>query len=59
MMITEWDDEEYGKVLKEEGREEGSEKRAISIARKMKTDGESVEKIARLTELSEETIATL
>jgi predicted transposase/invertase (TIGR01784 family) len=45
--------------MKEEGREEGREERDIEIARKMKSEGAELGFIARITGLSEETIATL
>jgi predicted transposase/invertase (TIGR01784 family) len=71
MLITEWNDDEYREVLREEAREdgleegrkvgleEGREERELEIARTMKADGDSIERIARLTGLSEEVIASL
>ena len=43
----------------EQGLEQGAAGRSIEIARNMKADGDPVEKIARNTGLSEETIAAL
>ena len=59
MLSTEWDEELFIEVMREEGREEGASTREIEIARNMKADGDPVEKIARNTGLSEEAIAAL
>ena len=42
-----------------EGRAEGSEEKAIEMARTMLQDGESVERIMRYTKLSKEQIENL
>jgi len=63
MLSMEWDEEVYREVLLEEGREEGREEgasaRALEIARNMKAEGLLAETIARITGLSEETIASV
>ena len=43
--------EELMEEGREEGREEGERRRAVAIARKLLARGESVEKVADLTEL--------
>ena len=55
MLITEWNDDEYREVMREEGREEG----LAEVARNMKADGDPIEKIARNTGLPVETISLL
>ena len=74
MLITEWNDDEYREVMKEEGREEGLEEglerglergreegalaRALEIARNMKAEGLPAETIELITGISEETISS-
>ena len=54
MLLTEWKLEEAQQVWREEGIEEGIEKgreeRDFEIARTMFAEGDSLEKIARVTE---------
>ena len=59
MLSLEWNDEIYRKVLLEEGREKGREEGLLEVARSMKVDGDSIEKIIRNTGLSEDAIAGL
>jgi len=49
MLFTEWKLEEAQQVWLEEGREEGREERELEMARAMFADGDSLEKIARVT----------
>lgn len=46
-------------TAKNEGRQEGASQKAVEIAREMKKDGDSLEKIARITGLSKEQIIKL
>ena len=51
---------EYAKKeAKEEGREEGKEEARLQIAREMKRDGDSLEKIARITKLTKDQLEKL
>ncbi|MCC8068185.1 MAG: hypothetical protein LIO71_00220, partial [Ruminococcus sp.] len=46
-------------IARKEGREEGKELEKIRMAREMKIDGESIEKISRYTGLTPDQIAEL
>jgi len=63
MLITEWDEEEYHKVIKEEaledGREEGKSQATHEIGQRMKKEGIPVDVIVRITGLETEEIAGL
>ena len=59
MLSFEWDEEVYREALLEEGEERGREEGFLEIARRMKADGNTVDKIAHYTGLSEEVIAAL
>lgn len=59
MILTEYDEKRVMKDFYEEGREEGSEDRAMQIAARMKACGMPVEEIAGLTGLTKEQIEAL
>jgi predicted transposase YdaD len=59
MLITEFDVDEYYKVGREEGREEGAESARVEYARRMKADGVDVALIRKYTDLSAEEIEKL
>jgi predicted transposase/invertase (TIGR01784 family) len=44
---------------RQQGREEGASEKALKIAKEMKKEGDSIEKIARITGLSKEQINAL
>jgi predicted transposase/invertase (TIGR01784 family) len=44
---------------RQEGREEGASEKALKIAKEMKKEGDSIEKIARITGLPKEQIENL
>jgi len=63
MLITEWNDDEYREVIREEGREEGLEQgysqAKQDMARKMKDEGAEMTLITNVTGMSEAEIAEL
>jgi predicted transposase/invertase (TIGR01784 family) len=59
MLFGEWKLEDALVVEREEGREEGREKRDVEIAKNALTKGASVEFISEITGLSTETIQSL
>ena len=67
MLITEWNDDEYREVMREEGREEGLEqgreegavRAKQEVARKLKDEGAEMSFINKVTGLSEAEIAEL
>ena len=52
MLLTEWNWDDAKEVWHEEGREEGEQKKALEIARKMKEMGDTPERIHVITGLS-------
>ena len=56
MLLTEWNWDDAKEVWQEEAREEGEQKKALDIARKMKEMGDSPEKIYTITGISPEHI---
>ncbi|MDR1206120.1 MAG: hypothetical protein LBL26_11700 [Peptococcaceae bacterium] len=56
MLFTEFNMEDAIKVYYEEGKEDGIEQNQLQVARKMIREGDSLEKIARVTDLPMETI---
>ena len=63
MLITEWNDDEYREVMREEGREEGLEQGYVrakqEVARKLKDEGAEMSFITKVTGMSEAEIAEL
>jgi hypothetical protein len=67
LLITEWNDDEYREVMREEGREEGllegrekgREEGLLEVAHNMKANGLEIEIIAGYTGLSKEIISEL
>ena len=59
MLITEWNDDEYREVMKEEGREEGADRRSVEIAQRMKKNSYPIEEIANVTGLTADEVERL
>ena len=56
MLLTEWNWDDAKEVWQEEAREEGENKKALEIARKMKNAGRPIVEIEEFTGLSSEVI---
>jgi predicted transposase/invertase (TIGR01784 family) len=59
MLLTEWNTDDAKVIRREEGLEKGREERDLEAARNMKAEGDSIEKIARISGLSPEEIERL